>query len=1316
MEEVTSVLLAIAMLIPAGTGASAPTGHEEARSTVHANSTLMVSLCNATSIVKLQDGNLKVGLYGGGIAEWTTDGTLLSLDTSLSNQTGGQVTKLVLFNGTMYAGTMGGLFRERSPGHWVGYSNTLPVLSLGATDEGLFKWSGSTSLSLSSDGFDFSHIDLPTGLPASYWTGADIDGDLLALTNGTGLVIVNVTSESFTEIGLPTGPVPSVVTDLAIADGRVVVATGTSPDIYDIERGEWLASDLTVPGGNWTRVFAHGTIRAGSRDGWIVEHAPGGGTGPDGPQWRVVGRVPGTGQERAVTDLLPLGELGFAVATPGGTWIVRGVDVGTRFGEALSYPPSSDMLGVEYAGGILWALSGGGLSGLSLNPDGSPGPWDVDTGAAPGTPLELRDSAELGGTVYLVVERGIWTYDLFASSRPSRWNVTHASGEGGSSDVRAVCVLDRILYAGGPFGIDVSDSTGAEPGWSPLMGAPSDVRDLTAWGDRLLVATCEGVWSYDAPLALWTAPSAIGWAPERPIDSIAACGDTAYATSGDMLYWTSPTGPDGSIEVPGDQYKGSKELAGNEARAGPIWGARGDIAFAYAPGGQGARFGLTISTAHWECRSPLGGARVRDVAVDENNVAYLATELGVQRIGLYTINWTSRTTAEGLSANDLRSLMLEPGTDRLWIAAYGGVDVLDTATGAISSITTDEGLPSNLVYQVMAHGGDAWVATDAGGAARRPLGGGGWTVYNMTTGLVADDVQALDFVGTKAVLGTDSGVTVLDLATSTISTHTQSSTAGRLPSDWVNCELAVGASVWVGTNRGLCWYDPSTDGFALQSVTSGEQPGVRSLALDTTGRLWVGTERGLFVLNVSMGEVEADLDHTGGLPSDSVLALMQDSGGWMWAGTAAGVSMVDMSARALVTYTTRDGLVHDRVTSLAEHPDGTVWVATAGGLSRLDRTRWDVLPQWSVSVRELPDIAVSLEGIRTVPDSPNEGQNVTFNVTVTNPSRLNALATIALMSDDHGSPGAELAYAIAYTTAGGCYTVELGWTAVGGEVQLWIVADPDGKVPESDRRNNRVSFGLHVNRMPVLSGASIILERGSTFWMSEAAPVATFRVNVTYRDLDGDLPVGVRAGYDAPSIGDFEETFHWNLNPVATAGNVLEGLPYSGQIYLSYGDHTIYIAASDGLGVNSTALVVPFHFNITVSGIAPGDRVSGRVRIEVAVTGPWEGNQVTNVEAWYPMYDTRFHAPGYQMIEAMRDDMNLTLDFRAVDQGTHDIWFVAFDDRGMVTKVVVPGVIVTSEDDQGATIGLVIALTIIALAIVLMVSFLRIRSIRRGPD
>jgi len=403
----------------------------------------------------------------------------------------------------------------------------------------------------------------------------------------------------------------------------------------------------------------------------------------------------------------------------------------------------------------------------------------------------------------------------------------------------------------------------------------------------------------------------------------------------------------------------------------------------------------------------------------------------------------------------------------------------------------------------------------------------------------------------------------------------------------------------------------------------------------------------------------------------------------------------------LASFTTRDGLVHDRVTCLAEHPDGTVWIGTAGGLSRLDRTRWAVLPQWSTAVQDLPDVAISQEGIRAIPELPSEGDDVTFNVTVANPSRISAIATIALMSDDGGRPSLVLDTAIAYTVAGGCYTVLLKWIAVGGEVPLWIVADPDGRVPESDRRNNLVAFGLHVNRPPRISDISVTYN-GIAPWSYHT--VGNFSITIRYSDEDGDPARSLLATGHNGFHGEF------SFDPIAGPGDFKVGRFYRCDVWASSGDNNYTIKVNDGMRQTNASVVLHFNFRINVTGIDPGSTVDGARTIRASVVGTWEGNTVEELSVYI---DNGTGQPPVEYpwvalpeLRSTRSGENLTIDFAGTPDGKYDLLVLAIDDRGLAASTRITGVIIVhaSESNPSWTWAAVLLMGMLGLGVIALMA------------
>jgi hypothetical protein len=139
-------------------------------------------------------------------------------------------------------------------------------------------------------------------------------------------------------------------------------------------------------------------------------------------------------------------------------------------------------------------------------------------------------------------------------------------------------------------------------------------------------------------------------------------------------------------------------------------------------------------------------------------------------------------------------------------------------------------------------------------------------------------------------------------------------------------------TLWIATQKGLF---ELRDGktrriFAPEEIASGA---VRSLAMSSDGRLWIGTSGGIDV--VQNGNRVAHFGGAEGLPCTDVYRLRFDSQGVLWVATGRGLARYDGKK-----WTWRHSLrwlPSDDVHDLALAEDGTAYVAAWGGLSILRR-------------------------------------------------------------------------------------------------------------------------------------------------------------------------------------------------------------------------------------------------------------------------------------------------------------------------------------------------------------------------------------------
>ena len=159
----------------------------------------------------------------------------------------------------------------------------------------------------------------------------------------------------------------------------------------------------------------------------------------------------------------------------------------------------------------------------------------------------------------------------------------------------------------------------------------------------------------------------------------------------------------------------------------------------------------------------------------------------------------------------------------------------------------------------------------------------------------------------------------------------------------VRAVLADGdGSIWVGLRQdGLNLLHTESGRFEKIELVDGKES-VFALHKDHSNRLWVGTENGVFTINLENHDVEAfgqSPDNT--LSSGRVRSISSDSKGRIWIGTYdAGLNLVDAKT-GKVTHFRHDpaderSLADDRVTDVFEDAERRIWIGTTGGLNLLD--------------------------------------------------------------------------------------------------------------------------------------------------------------------------------------------------------------------------------------------------------------------------------------------------------------------------------------------------------------------------------------------
>lgn len=481
---------------------------------------------------------------------------------------------------------------------------------------------------------------------------------------------------------------------------------------------------------------------------------------------------------------------------------------------------------------------------------------------------------------------------------------------------------------------------------------------------------------------------------------------TLWVGTPDGLYRREPDGTTKSYTT-ADGLPNAYVMALLEEREDRLWiGTRSGLV--RLDGGREAHTSPRIRT--YTGKDGLPGARVESLLQSSDGTIWVGTNQGLARwIPGETPGgreFESYTLVQGLSARSVGALA-EDRDGNLWIGTFGsgamkmarhGFTTYTEADGAAevsSLVETRRGelcslhgrgaslgmarfdgrrlapirphWPDKITYFGWGRGqialqdraGEWWIATGQGLcrfasvpqpeqlAHARPR-----AVYTTRDGLLGNDIFRVFedsrgdiWIGTIGP-GLEDGLALRDRITGRI--HNFSEVDG-LPPHPVPTALAEDRSgnVWVGLfHGGLARYRLGR--FQFFSNREGIRGTVRTLFVDSAGRLWIGSSDGLLRLDEPSGDPPGFVryDTTSGLSSNDVAAITEDAWGRLYAATGRGIDRFEPQATGsgrIQHYTTADGIAAGELQLALRDRSGALWFSTPLGVSRfipsLDRPR-----------------------------------------------------------------------------------------------------------------------------------------------------------------------------------------------------------------------------------------------------------------------------------------------------------------------------------------------------------------------------------------
>lgn len=349
----------------------------------------------------------------------------------------------------------------------------------------------------------------------------------------------------------------------------------------------------------------------------------------------------------------------------------------------------------------------------------------------------------------------------------------------------------------------------------------------------------------------------------------------------------------------------------------------------------------------------LSQNRITDIAETQSHEIIVATLKGINIYNPMTDNFEQVTqdtpiAPKGMSSNFVNCLMADG--DMLWMGTeIGGADILIPNELLIKNYahnTSRSSIAPNPVNSIVEdREGNLWIGSVESGISIKKPGTATFEHLTVANALPHNSISAMDIDGENHLwAGTwGNGVCVIDL------------NRKSYPVIRVVEELAgkyVGAVVADKTNNGVWVTTTDTIYFIGETVkTPFKDPRVNNMggsiggAIDDQGKLWLGTEGGLLIADITIGvhdnmyyeviDTRLDNPNEAGKPRVSYIYKAKD--GTMYVGTNGyGLCYKRPGDEKFNTVTIRDGLSNNIVKGIAEDAHGDIWISTYRGLSVFD--------------------------------------------------------------------------------------------------------------------------------------------------------------------------------------------------------------------------------------------------------------------------------------------------------------------------------------------------------------------------------------------
>lgn len=356
----------------------------------------------------------------------------------------------------------------------------------------------------------------------------------------------------------------------------------------------------------------------------------------------------------------------------------------------------------------------------------------------------------------------------------------------------------------------------------------------------------------------------------------------------------------------------------------------------------------------------LSQDRITDIVETAAHNIVISTLRGLNIYNPISDNFEQITQETELGLKKLPSNFINcmlPDDDMLWVGTEvcGAMLMIPNELSVKNYTHTDRATsiaPNPVNAIIEDNNGNLWVGNVEGGLSMRRNGSDTFTHYtaernglphNSISALAIDDKNRL-WIGTWG-----NGVCAIDLNSKNVIENTrmlQGSFVGTIVFDKVN------KGVWIATTKEVCYVSPDNQqNYLIHDSRMKNMGGAIGGDIDNEGNLWLGTEKGLLIVDLNTLRPDSvryhiinhRLDDPSQKISPRILFIRKAKNGTMYVGTNGyGLCYKRPDEERFHVINVADGLPNSCVKGIAEDQQGNIWVSTNFGLCLIDTRTYKV--------------------------------------------------------------------------------------------------------------------------------------------------------------------------------------------------------------------------------------------------------------------------------------------------------------------------------------------------------------------------------------